>query len=160
MSPEEDRRIYLQHMFTALRHYCLAVTGKVHVFTYPAFFEKYDVLKPHIRDYDGFKLVALNLADEAIRDLEFCEDGIFFRARFSGTAHEFYVPFDQMMGMTNCRDAVIHRLAIAPTAMIRNGVDYMVMMDYSMGQNTANYADPTPPEPPKPERPSFLKVVK
>lgn len=160
MSPEEDRRLYLQHKFTALRHYCLAVTGKAHAFVYPAFFEKYDVLKPHVFDKEGFKLVRLNLADDAVRDLEFCEDGIFFRARFNGASHEFYLPFDQIMGLTNCRDEVIHRLAIAPTAMIRNGVDYMVMMDYSMGQNTANYADPTPPEPPKPERPSFLKVVK
>lgn len=165
MSPEEDRRLYLQHMFTGLRHYCLSVTGKVHVYTYPGFFEKYDVLKPHIRDYGGFKLVALNLADEAVKDMEFCEDGIFFSARFNGVAHEFYVPFEMMLGLTNCRDGVIHRISIAATASFDYGVGSIVMMDYSQGQVGASaYTEPKGDAPPKEEvksreRPS-LKVVK
>lgn len=166
MSPEEDRRLYLQHMFTALRHYCQAVTGKVHVFTYPVFFEKYEVLKRHVRDYNGFKLVRLDLSDAALNSLEFYEDGIFFTAQFNGVSNEFYLPFDHMLGLTNCRDQVVHRLSIAATAQLQQGIDYMVMMDYSTGQlGNQMYQEPaaTVPHdaPVKPEvkRPS-LSIVK
>lgn len=163
MSPEEDRRVYLQHMFTALRHYCMTVTGKAHVYTYPAFFEKYEILKRHVRDYSGFKLVQMDLSDEAVRDLEFCEDGIFFTARFSGATHEFYLPFDHMLGLTNCRDGVVHRLSIAPTANLSQGISYIVMLDYSTGQTgSAAYTEPkadVPPAKPVVKRPS-LTVVK
>jgi stringent starvation protein B len=162
MSPEEDRRLYLQHMFTALHHYCLSVTGKAHVYTYAPFFDKYEVLKRHVRDYNGFKLVQLDLSPEAIRELEFCEDGIFFVAAFNGTQHEFYLPFDQMLGLTNCRDGVVHRLSIAPTASLHMGVQYMVMMDYSTGQTGPGPSTETKtelPAPPPIKRPT-LTVVK
>lgn len=166
ITPEQDRRIYQQHLFTAFRHYCIAVTGKCHVYTFPVFFEKYEILKRYARDYNGFRYVQLDISDEAVRDLEFFEDGIYFLASINGVDQEIYLAFDQMLGLNNNRDHVIHRIVLAATSNLHHGLDprTLVMMDWTTCQDPGKiYQDASPPpvNTPRPEvkRPT-LAIVK
>lgn len=159
LSPPEINLLYQKNMFIALREFCLAVTGRVHAFVYPSFFEKYPLLARHAKDFDGHRYAIINLSDHAVESLAFVDKGISFTARFAGEPVQMYLPFDDILGLTNCIDRQIHRLSVACLTTHAHGYDptTLVMMDYTIDPPITVV---TPdPEPPQVKRPA-LSIVK
>lgn len=168
MISSQNRLIYQQLLFTALRDYCLKVTGRCHVLVFPAFYEKYPVLIKSARAFGADSYVQLNLSETAIYDLKFTDVGIEFVAVFSGEHLKMSLPFDDILGLTNCRDPEIHRLSIAAVSNYEYGLDprTIIMVDMSLNQTLAGAFNPdnqSEDEPeqevPAPKRPA-LSIVK
>lgn len=167
MNASDERLLYQQKMFTAVRDYCLKVTGRCHAMTFPAFYKQYPVLAKAETAFGEHTYVQMNLSDTAIVNLEFVGDGIGFTAMFSGQPLYMRLAFDDILGLHNCRDHAIHRLSIAATSNYEYGLDprTIVMMDMSLRQDMAAAFNPeAEPEPevptePVPKRP-VLAIVK
>lgn len=169
MNPSDERLIYQQNQFTAIRDYCLKVTGRCQALTFPAFYKQYPMLEKFEGVFGEDRYVQMNLSDNAIRDLEFVGNGIGFTAMFSGQPVYMRLDFDDILGMHNCRDTAIHRLNIAATSNHEYGLDprTIVMMDFSLNQTLApsftpeedQVEAPEPPVEPEAKRPT-LSIVK